>query len=238
MLIKLAAPAAQASGTQGAEITYFSWRGQQCARSYAVPAQPRTGLQSQIRSAFTDAQSGWATQPAALQQAWEAWAASHPTTDRLGRTVRQTGRNAFCQINFWQSLTGSSGIDDPAGVTLPAAPSTLTSVATTAGNLVFTVAHPQVQGSNFSLVVEAWIAPSLGYSTSNGRETFVATTATLSIACIQDGASSTVLTVAANAVNPYIGAPSDGKRIFVRARIIDTGNGGFSAPMSANTLLL
>ena len=237
MLIKLAAPAAQASGKQGAEVVFFSWRGQQCLRSFASPAQPRTGLQSQIRSAFTDAQSGWATQPAVLQQAWEAYAASHPTTDRLGRPVRQTGRNAFCQINFWQSLTGSSEIDDPAGVSLPAAPSSLTSVATTAGNLVFTIAHPQAQGSNFSLVVEAWIAPTLGYSTSNGRETFVATTATLSLAAITDGDSSTVLTVAAGAVNPYIGAPADGKRIFVRARILDTGAGGFSAQMAASTLL-
>ena len=238
MLIKLAAPAAQASGKQGAEVVYFSWRGQQCLRAFATPAQPRTGLQSQIRSAFTSAQSGWASLSAVLQQAWKAYAASHPTTDRLGRPVWQTGRNAYCQVNFWQSLLSSPAVSDPANVVLPAAPSSLTSVATTAGNLVFTIAHPQIQGSYFSLAVEAWIAPTLGYSTSNGRETFVATSAASSIAAIEDGDSSTVLTVAANAVNPYIGAPSDGKRIFVRARILDTENGGFSAPMAASTLLL
>ena len=238
MLIKLAAPAAEASGTQSAAITYFSWRGQQCARSYAVPAQPRTGLQSQIRSAFTDAQSGWAALSTSLQAAWNAYASTHPTTDRLGRPIRQTGRNAFCQINWWQSLLGNPKVTEPSNVVIPAAPSSLTSVSTTAGNLVFVVAHPQAQGSNFSLTVEAWIAPTLGYATSNGRETFVARNVTQSIAAIQDGDSSTTLTVAAGNVNPYLGAPADGKRIFVRTRIIETNNGGFSAPMSANTLLL
>ena len=238
MLIKLAAPAAEASGTQGAAITFFSWRGQQCARAYAVPAQPRTGLQSQIRSAFTDAQSGWAALSTSLQAAWDAYASTHPTTDRLGRPIRPTGRNAFCQINWWQSLMGNPEVSDPVNVAIPAAPSSLTSVTTTAGNLVFVLAHPQIQGSYFSLAVEAWIAPSLGYATSNGRETFAAITAMQSIAAIEDGDSSTTLTIAANAVNPYIGAPADGKRIFVRARIINTEGGGHSAPMSANTLLL
>lgn len=242
MLVKLAAPAAQASGKQGAEIVFFSWRGQQCVRAYATPAQPRTGLQSQIRSLFTDAQSGWAAVSAVLKQSWEAYAASHPSTDRLGRPVRPTGRNAYTGVNWYRLACGqSSAVTDPSNLlTTAPAPSAITSVATTAGNLVFTVTHPvspSGQAGVWYLFAEAWIAPTEGYTSAGSRMVYAAKTVTASSVAIGDEATSTVLTIAAATVNPYVGAPSDGKRIFCRFRIAGPLVPA-SAPLEASAVLL
>ena len=239
MLIKLAAPAAQASGKQGDELVYFSWRGQQCARAYAIPSQPRTALQSQIRGIFTRAQAGWALLSPSSQEAWNAYANTHPTTDRLGRTVSPTGRNAFTAINWYCEAVGYEPVPDPSGLAAPAAPYSLTSAATTAGNLVLTFTHaksPSGQAGAWNLLAEAWIAPTSGYITGGSRLVYVGKTLDLSRASVAEDETTTVLTVGALDLNPYIGTPADGKRIFVRATMC-AAVGGFSAPFEGSALL-
>ena len=239
MLIKLAAPAAQASGKQGAELVFFSWRGQQCARAYAIPAQPRTGLQSEIRGIFTTAQAGWASLTPTQQAAWNAYAETHPTTDRLGRTVSPTGRNAYTAINWYNEAVGYEILTDPSGIQSPAAPYAMASAATTAGNLVLTFTHaesPAGQIGAWTLFAEAWIAPTGGYTTGGSRLVYVGKSLEQSCATVGESETTTVLTVAAIDLNPYIGTPADGKRIFVRATLC-AAVGGYSAPFEGSALL-
>mgnify|MGYP003583893711 CR=1 FL=1 len=239
MLIKLAAPAAQASGKQGAELVFFSWRGQQCARTYAIPSQPRTALQSQIRGVFATAQSGWAALTLSQQAAWNAYAEAHPTTDRLGRAVAPTGRNAYTAINWYNEAVGYELLTDPSGILSPAAPYALTSAATTAGNLVLTFTHaesPAGQAGAWTLFAEAWIAPTGGYTTGGSRLVYVGKSLDQSRVTVSESDQTTVLTVAALDLNPYIGTPADGKRIFVRATLC-AAVGGYSAPFEGSALL-
>lgn len=120
MLILPAAPAAAVSGQQDKSIVYFSWRGNQAARSYANPANPKSTNQQAVRNAFTTLSKAWATLTDSQRTAWTTYAQNNPTKDRFGRTVTPTGLNWYIKANSNRLYMGLTEVDDAPSANAPA----------------------------------------------------------------------------------------------------------------------
>jgi hypothetical protein len=79
-----------------ADRTHSHNRAGQYTRNRRSPVQPiGTGRRAFIRSAFGAASAAWAGLTNEQQEAWIAFANSHPTTDSLGQTIILTGHQMF-----------------------------------------------------------------------------------------------------------------------------------------------
>src|SRR5208282_1322848 len=74
--------------------------GGQYLRSRRTPVNPvGTGRRAAIRTAFAAAAKYYASLTAAQQAAWTSYAASYPTTDRLGQSITLTGQQMCVRVN-------------------------------------------------------------------------------------------------------------------------------------------
>lgn len=87
-----------ASGQIANSMVYSTWKGIPYTRQYAIPANPRTVKQTRNRGVFQMINAAWLFAPAAVQNAFNAFAVGKPLT----------GRNKFFSEN--QSLLAT----DPA----------------------------------------------------------------------------------------------------------------------------
>lgn len=127
MLIKLKAPAEQASGKQGSEIVYSSWRNTQVARSYAIPTNPKSTDQTLVRALLSAITKRWNTLSDADRQSWADYSASHEVKNRLGQAVRSTSLGMYTRVNLIHRLRQSSTWTDTAPTAgVPSTPSALT----------------------------------------------------------------------------------------------------------------
>lgn len=117
MLILPAAPAGAVSGQQDRSIVYFGWRGNQSARSYAVPANPKTANQQIVRNSLASLASSWSTLTEAERSSWTNYAQNHQTRDRMGRPVTPTGLNWYIKANANRLYQGLAAV-----AAAPAAP--------------------------------------------------------------------------------------------------------------------
>lgn len=117
MLILPAAPAGAVSGQQDKSIVYFGWRGNQSARSYAMPANPKTANQQIVRNSLASLASSWSTLTEAERLSWTNYAQNHQTRDRMGRPVTPTGLNWYIKANSNRLYQGLAAV-----ATAPAAP--------------------------------------------------------------------------------------------------------------------
>ena len=92
-------------------------------RPYRMPLNPRTTLQDVVRGAFIVSSSLWNTisDPAA-QDAWTTWATLHPKLNRLGDSIKMTGKQAMISLNVPRIQAGMDPIifapfTDPLNVT-------------------------------------------------------------------------------------------------------------------------
>lgn len=109
------------SGSQ-ANTTASRNRFGQYYRNRAMPTQPRTVAQTNIRSILAGCSTGWATLDAAEQLAWQAWAELHPRTDSLGSVVVMSGAQAFNSVNCALVQAGGTAVVAPPADPLPDPP--------------------------------------------------------------------------------------------------------------------
>lgn len=143
------------SGSVAAQTSSRNRSGQYI-RSRANPVQPRTPAQVAARARFTTCSSAWRGLTAAQQAAWQAFAASFTTVNRIGTTINLTGTQCFVKVNCVNLLLGRAIVDIPpalptfvacsmTGLTAvaatPAITLTGTAPATGTSNMVF--ASPQ-----------------------------------------------------------------------------------------------
>lgn len=87
------------SGSQ-ANTTASHNRAGQYYRNRRSPVQPvGTGRRAIARSNFGASSAAWAALTFSEQQAWAAYADSHPITDSLGSSIKLTGHQMFVGIN-------------------------------------------------------------------------------------------------------------------------------------------
>lgn len=93
----------------GSGVAYMSGRvagtvharnkGGSYVRRFSVPVNPATTYQQQIRNNLAASAAGWRDLAPADQQAWVAWASTHPVIDRLGAAIQLSGIQAFVALN-------------------------------------------------------------------------------------------------------------------------------------------
>lgn len=169
MLIKCKAPAESASGKQGDELVYSSWRGQQTARSYAVPSNPQTENQTRIRASLTTLTQRWKTLTLDQREAWALYSRTYPIINRLGNPVEQTALSAYVQQNQVHQIQAgtSSFVDDapttgrPAGLSAMTTP-TLIDVNTVSINIVH--AYTTLAGLFLMMKAKRLVSPAINPS--------------------------------------------------------------------------
>lgn len=91
-----------------ADITASRNRYGQYFRERAVPVNPMTSRQSNIRSQLTAASIFWKTLSTAQKSDWQSFSDAHPVANSLGETITLTGQAAFVKVNVIRQSNGSA----------------------------------------------------------------------------------------------------------------------------------
>lgn len=171
MLIRPAAPAAQISGKQDNSIVFFTWRGIQAARSYAVPLNPQTGQQVVVRNVLSTLSKAWKTLTEAERNSFYETAQNTVLTDRLGRPFLPTAINMFIKSNtnrLYMGLpintTGSAEVPAP----LTAATATASQASST---VVITFDYPVPEDKVIKVQMET--LPAETWTPNKDRSRFI-----------------------------------------------------------------
>ena len=123
------------SGSVAAQTSSRNRSGQY-VRSRANPVQPRTPAQVAARARLTTCAASWRGLTAANMAAWQAFAASFTTVNRIGTTINLTGTQAYVKVDCVNLLLGRAIVAIP-----PALPSF---VACSATGLTSVAATPAI----------------------------------------------------------------------------------------------
>lgn len=161
MLLRLKAPAEQASGKQGQQLVYFVWRNAQTAREWIAPSQPQTLDQVTIRAYLTTITKRWSTLTSNQRASWTTYAANNPVVNRVGATVRSTALGMYLRCNIWSQMrtAGATFVDTAPTVAGPSAVTAIT-VFDNAGdpNIAITTTHGYTSLSGLYLVARAQVS--------------------------------------------------------------------------------
>jgi len=107
-------------------------------RTRAIPVNPDSSNQLQVRARLSANSAAWRALTSAQRAGWSDMASSITLTDRLGQSYTPTGFNAYVSVNNNNVAAGNSAVADaPAVVT----PSALAIGAITLTAAAFTVAY-------------------------------------------------------------------------------------------------
>lgn len=87
-------------------------RGGRYLRTLVIPTNPNTPAQQEVRSIMANLAAAWGevlTQ--ANRDAWEAYAANVPLTNRLGDAIHVSGQNMFIRCNSARVNAGEARVD-------------------------------------------------------------------------------------------------------------------------------
>lgn len=122
----------QASGSI-AGATFSRNRGGMYTRARAIPTNPNTTKQANIRSYLTSMVTYWTTTLTAVQRlGWEVYASNVTVLNRLGDAVHLTGQQMFLRTNVLGQQVGATVVAD--------APTTYNTGNPIAGITSFTIA--------------------------------------------------------------------------------------------------
>ena len=96
--VKLGPIVAQASGSVAGTV-FSRNRGGTYIRNRAIPTDPNTVDQQNVRAILATQSQGWADRTDAERAAWENWAAQNPVTDVLGASIILSGHQAYVRLN-------------------------------------------------------------------------------------------------------------------------------------------
>lgn len=111
-MAKLTAPLFSfgARGSLAKALTYFPWKGIDCVRSYVIPANPQTALQTAQRGHLEDAVDAWHDAPytAADVIAWNRWANTVAAILSGFNIMIRTFINQAILGNTWERLRNAT----------------------------------------------------------------------------------------------------------------------------------
>lgn len=115
------APAERASGKQGTQLVYSSWRGMQTARNYAIPSNPQTLAQTTIRSRLTTLAKRWNSLSLGTRSEWITYSVLNPVRSRLGQLVTSTALGMYIGLNQVHQIQagGASFVDSAPTDSIP-----------------------------------------------------------------------------------------------------------------------
>jgi len=118
----------QISGRLGGDVFSHNRYGQY-VRSGTNPVTSTTPYALAAKARMTTTSQGWQSLSAALKLAWNAWASTNPTINRLGESIHLTGHAAYVSINTRLLACAVAGITAPPIEPAPAPLLTLTLAA-------------------------------------------------------------------------------------------------------------
>lgn len=185
-------------------------------RTRAMPTQPRSAAQVQVRAWLAAVSQAWGSLTDAQRAAWNAFATAHPITDSLGQTIALTGHAMFVSRNVTMLQAGyaiQNAVPDGTSID---APDVNVGTGTAAGlSLRVTVAVP------VDTTIVAYASPPL----SAGRA-FNGDFRVVNVAVGTNAANQVILT--ADQLTTKYGTLSAGQKYFVQAVLVKEGN--ISAP--------
>jgi len=92
------------------------------ARTYVVPADPRTTAQQARRTRFQTYALNWKALTGTQQAAWIAATVNYPRTDSLGNIYYPSGQNLYIELNSNLTFIGQPAVTSPPTKVVPAAP--------------------------------------------------------------------------------------------------------------------
>ena len=144
------------SGSQ-AGTTFSHNRAGQYTRNRRTPVNPvGTGRRSIVRANFGAASGAWASLSSAAQASWNAFAASHPVTDRLGSSITLTGHQMYVSVGASCKNVGVALPTVVPASTLTHAPNATVFTVTAAGVITITL---DASGSAADFILIAFSAP-------------------------------------------------------------------------------
>lgn len=171
MLILPAAPAAAVSGKQQDSIVYFSWRGNQAARTYATPTNPRSTNQTTVRTILAQLSQLWKSVSVEDRETWNTWSQSNPTKDRMGRDVTPSGINWFIKANSNRRYMGNAAVQNAPVLAKPA-PLSLENFTVNLDGTI-TVDIPGTPATGYAIKAQIEIPPSVAWTPSQARSTYI-----------------------------------------------------------------
>ncbi len=216
-----------ASGSLGG-TTFSRNRFGMYTRTRAVPVNPDTSYQQNVRGHLAAASQGWGALTVAQQLAWKAWAQTHPVIDTLGQSQILTGHLAYIKCNLQLRLSGDTEITEPPVVGAPDA--LLTSSASidigVGGTSLTFTATPL--GADERLIIRAAVVNSPGVSyVTNLLKEIVRT----------DKAQATGYDFESDLAARF-GTLSVGQNVELRCQVLDTTTGLLSSVISARTAIV
>lgn len=106
----------------------------QYVRTRAIPVNPNTTYQSQMRARFGDMAQAWRGLTDAQRAGWNALAGSIVRTDALGQTYSLTGLQAYAMVNLNNLDAANAQVDDAPALVSPTGLLTM-AITTTGGTL-------------------------------------------------------------------------------------------------------
>lgn len=107
------------SGKLGGYIFSHNKGGRYC-RVFAVPTNPNSTRQQEVRGALATQSAAWESLTDAQRSAWTTWAQNNPITDPLGQEFMRTGHQAFSGLRARQQDAALTLTDDPPAEPVPA----------------------------------------------------------------------------------------------------------------------
>lgn len=214
MKIKFGAIIVDGSGKVGGQVIAKN-KGGKYMRNKVTPTNPKSTAQVNQRNNFSEVSKLWRTLTDAQRAAWNSAAALAVRKNIFGDNLPLSGFQYFGKLNGNSMLADGSNIQDPptmVGVDMPA----FVSVTCTAGTPAFSaVTDPTTLATNEIYVLEATEQLSPGVSSPGSKFRVIEKLSTLTAGAVPILASYT----------PRFGALEAGKKIFLRASIINSVTG-------------
>lgn len=219
-LVKLGPMVGQASGRLGA-IVFARNRYGAYSRNGSIPITSTTPYALEAKARMTAASQAWQNLDPADKLAWNAWAQSNPTTNKLGDSIILTGAAAYIGIACRLAVAGEAALDTPP---IAPAPAPLTSLTLSAdiGIGTFDLAYT---ATPLGATEKLWV---LACSTDSKGINFVANM--LRFVGLSAAAQASPFDIQTE-IETRFGSLAVGQVVHVSVYVFDTATGQLSAPL-------
>lgn len=218
---------AAVSGSVGG-TTFSRNRAGQYTRRRAVPTNPDSVAQQNVRSILADQSRGWADRTDAERNSWEAWATQNPITDVLGQSITLSGHMAYIKLNSRLSFDGQPLLTVPPIINAPAGLLTMSFTATITGSLFDISFTTDPQPAQTRLWVTAAVVNSAGITYVRNLRRFIGTSSTAPASPFDYQAD----------IEAVFGTLLEGQTVHMLVSTFGTVTGLLSTPLGAKQVVL
>ena len=214
------------SGSVGGTV-FSRNRGGAYIRNRAIPVDPNTASQQNVRSILATQSQNWADLTAAQRAAWENWASQNPVINALGNSIQLSGHQAFVQLNTRLALDVQTELTLPPIINAPTGLATIVQDGDEGAGAVDLTFTGTPLAAGVKLWLQAAVLNSAGIKYVRNRLRFIGTSAAAEISPFDDEAL----------IETKFGALIVGQTLHVRASTFDTATGLISVGLEDSVVI-